>query len=56
MRSYCLAQGTLAVLRGTLAVLRGDLNGKTIQKRGGYTGSLCCTVETNTHCKATTLQ
>ena len=49
MRTYCLALGTLAVLRG-------DINGKKIQKRGGYTGSLCCTVETNTHCKATTLQ
>ena len=41
MRTYCLAQGTLAVPCG-------DLNGKEIQNRGGYTGSLCCTVETNT--------
>ena len=41
-------------------VLCGDLNGKEIQKREDIciciADSLCSTVETNTHCKATILQ
>ena len=40
--------------------LCGHLNGKEIQKRGGMfihiTGSLCRTIETNTHCKKTLIQ
>ena len=42
------------------SVLCGDLNVKEIQKRGDMfiriTGSLCCTTETNTHCKKTLIQ
>ena len=40
-------------------MLSGDLNGKEIQKTGDMcicrADSLCCTAETNTHCKATIL-
>ena len=40
-------------------VLCGELNGKEIEKRGDIciyiADSLCCTVETNTNCKATIL-
>ena len=50
MRTYCLALGTLAVLRG-------DINGKKIQKRGDIhihiADLLCYKVETKQHCKAT---
>ena len=41
-------------------MLCGELNGKEIEKRGDIciyiADSLCCTVETNTNCKATILQ
>ena len=41
-------------------MLCGDLNEKEIQKRWNIhiriTDSFCCSVETNTHCKATILQ